>query len=438
MQNTSFASRPMLALLAIQAYLALTAIGYIVTGVAPFGGFLDEVLILFLVILSLGQLPRAMQRNRHLRQLMLALLAFATIGFVSAAVNTSLGSLPAKYGAVIAIIIEAKIYLVAIAVLALFNSLSERDLSKWIRILCISIAIFGILNAILCIQDVFRGIDIHERYLTTRIGIPSPNGIFDHKFKSAFTNVLALAAALHLRGKWLISATLFTAILMVSLSVKEIFAAAAIITIFLNRSTQGQLRVAAITVIIFIVIGVAATDNFVVGGVDNRFTTFFETGPITTVRGKLYEQAPIVATDYFPLGSGAGTFGSSPSADIYYSPLYVTYGVSTLYGGTWYNRTFLIDTFWPKIIAEYGWIGLFAYLTMWFLALRVRNTPPFANYLFWALLIISGATPDYNYADGAIFGGISFALILWRFSPVAAKREQKALRPYQPAKQLLT
>lgn len=65
-----------------------------------------------------------------------------------------------------------------------------------------------------------------------------------------------------------------------------------------------------------------------------------------------------IANEYFPLGTGWGTFGTYYAVKVY-SPVYIKLG--------WENHSmlgrvngpqFLMDTYWPGIYAEAGWIGL--------------------------------------------------------------------------------
>lgn len=67
------------------------------------------------------------------------------------------------------------------------------------------------------------------------------------------------------------------------------------------------------------------------------------------------------ASDYFPLGSGFGTYGSDQAARNY-SLLYYRYGFDTLNGMNPENGAFLSDTFWPMAIGQFGWIGCLLYL----------------------------------------------------------------------------
>lgn len=72
-----------------------------------------------------------------------------------------------------------------------------------------------------------------------------------------------------------------------------------------------------------------------------------------------------VANEYFPVGSGFGTFGSNITSNReYYSVLYEKYGLSDVWGLTPEDASFVSDTFWPTVIGQFGWIGLIAYACM--------------------------------------------------------------------------
>lgn len=82
-------------------------------------------------------------------------------------------------------------------------------------------------------------------------------------------------------------------------------------------------------------------------------------------RGELARQAIAVANDYFPLGTGFATYGSAVTAQIdNYSPLYYAYGLSTVWGLAPGAASFLSDTFWPTVLAQFGYFGLVAFAAL--------------------------------------------------------------------------
>jgi len=86
-------------------------------------------------------------------------------------------------------------------------------------------------------------------------------------------------------------------------------------------------------------------------------------------RGILLITSLKIAIDYFPFGTGFGTFGSYLSA-INYSPVYYKYGINHIEGisPTIYNA--VTDQYWPMILGQAGIIGLIAMLLIWLLFLK--------------------------------------------------------------------
>ncbi|MDO5852293.1 MAG: hypothetical protein Q4Q23_07385 [Methanobacteriaceae archaeon] len=73
-------------------------------------------------------------------------------------------------------------------------------------------------------------------------------------------------------------------------------------------------------------------------------------------RTALMSKSVEVANDHFPIGSGFGTFATWNSG-VSYSPLYYTYGLSNIWGLSPNMYNFVGDTYWPAIIAQFGYIG---------------------------------------------------------------------------------
>ena len=71
-------------------------------------------------------------------------------------------------------------------------------------------------------------------------------------------------------------------------------------------------------------------------------------------RAVIFNAAMDIAKDNFPLGSGGGSFGGQASV-LYDSDMYYEYGISNYW---WHSHgLYLTDTFWPKVVAEAGYIG---------------------------------------------------------------------------------
>ena len=96
----------------------------------------------------------------------------------------------------------------------------------------------------------------------------------------------------------------------------------------------------------------------------------------------------LIMKDYFPIGTGFGSYGSSMAAQ-FYSRLYINLGYYryTAQGMSEENGDFLSDTLWPIVIAQTGWIGtasfVMALLSMITYIIRSRRTDV---YYFWVAI----------------------------------------------------
>ena len=83
----------------------------------------------------------------------------------------------------------------------------------------------------------------------------------------------------------------------------------------------------------------------------------------SSARNVLTETSFKIAKDYFPLGTGFGTYGSYFSG-VSYSPVYYMYNISHVYGISKNYSSFLSDTFWPMVLGQFGIIGLFCFIML--------------------------------------------------------------------------
>jgi len=143
---------------------------------------------------------------------------------------------------------------------------------------------------------------------------------------------------------------------------------------------------------------------------------------ITEPRPAMYIYSVDVAQKYAPLGSGLGTFGSA-GAQKFNLSFYIDLGFKNY---PWFGVTnFLVDTFWPNMIAETGWIGaalmllIMVALGLYALSESLKpRQPPLRLYWLMALagqafpFLISPTSAAYQNVElffwGAIFFGIAY------------------------------
>lgn len=120
-------------------------------------------------------------------------------------------------------------------------------------------------------------------------------------------------------------------------------------------------------------------------------------------RAKMMSSALRVASENFPLGAGLGTLGGQ-AAVVFDSELFYVYGFQ--YEWFFEHGLYLTDTYWPKIIAESGFFGMFALLLFYLYPVinaalgkhEITIASTFTFFSILALFINSFSSPVYNSA----------------------------------------
>ncbi len=110
-------------------------------------------------------------------------------------------------------------------------------------------------------------------------------------------------------------------------------------------------------------------------------------------RGILLMESIKIGYDYFPFGTGFGSYSCYFSGK-YYSWVYDKYGINNVWGISRFYWGFVSDQFWPMVLGQFGYFGLLAYLLiiyqyivlfLKFLKSNITNIKN-SNYMFTALL----------------------------------------------------
>jgi len=101
----------------------------------------------------------------------------------------------------------------------------------------------------------------------------------------------------------------------------------------------------------------------------------------------------ITANNCFPIGSGFATFGGN-TAIFHYSNLYKKYGFESLDGMSSEQSNYLMDTYYPLIIAQFGYLGIFIFSCFFYIIFKKyiwiinnRNIRCYSLFLFMALMV---------------------------------------------------
>lgn len=138
-----------------------------------------------------------------------------------------------------------------------------------------------------------------------------------------------------------------------------------------------------------------------------RFDVYYVSGMNNPelARPMTYKTSIQILGDYFPFGSGLGTFGTN-AAWKYYSPLYPKYKLDRIWGLD-SGGGFIADAFYPTL-AGFGVVGVFLFYLFWKRRLLDINQIPYLKYYKVALLcffcLALESTADSSYLSGKGMG----------------------------------
>ncbi len=189
---------------------------------------------------------------------------------------------------------------------------------------------------------------------TYRFGIMANQLFFNHPTVLASTCVFLLASLFLVRENkknTIIFSIMCLSILLTTLRMKAIGAAFIIIiaiSYILIKKTKLNLFKLAILGIIGIIVAFDQINYY-----------YIETD--NSARSELTKKSIEIAKDYFPIGTGFGTYGSYMSAQNY-SKVYYLYNLQNVHGLEPERTSFISDTFWPMVLGQFGVIGFVCYL----------------------------------------------------------------------------
>ncbi|MDR1170073.1 MAG: O-antigen ligase family protein [Prevotellaceae bacterium] len=142
------------------------------------------------------------------------------------------------------------------------------------------------------------------------------------------------------------------------------FAICLLIMIYFNKSFKMKLNFRNTA---FIIIALACTIfvahkkiyyYFILGGFGDGHTA-----NNLYARMALYYFSLQIFMDYFPFGTGFGTYATYASS-LDYSPIYIKYGMQNMHGLTKEAPDFIADTYFPAL-AQFGIAGVILFFTFW-------------------------------------------------------------------------
>ena len=143
-----------------------------------------------------------------------------------------------------------------------------------------------------------------------------------------------------------------------------------------------------------------------------KFDQYYVTGMSDEglVRPMMYKTSLFVLRDYFPFGSGFGTFATETSR-VFYSTLYAKYQLWGIWGLEKGDASFAADTYYPSL-AQFGVVGVGLFVAFWrkrFLEIEKESIERYKLGLFVMMALLGDAIADSTYVSNR---GIMMWIIL--------------------------
>jgi hypothetical protein len=271
--------------------------------------------------------------------------------------------------------------------------------------------------------------NLHDAYLgsmrvaDTRLGLRSAQSFFDgpgpYSWFCATAFAIAYAAYLAFeRRRFAVMAVIAAAFTVLSWRRKSIGGILAMILLSAlvrsGRDSRSRQR-AVLTLALVALVGVTVLAPLVSSLWD---FTIREYGgdPNSVARFALHHTSLLIARDRFPFGAGLASFGSYASS-IYYSDVYVEYGLANVWGLNPQYPAFITDTFWPMVLGEGGVVTLIPYV--FFILMPVG--------LFWRTSRAASTSPDDRFLAFAGLFILMGSLLESTSSPIYSSTMQSAL-----------
>ena len=309
----------------------------------PFFSYMDEGLAMITTIYALILLLNKKKAIKITKYELIALIFFLLylfLGFVSNATHNIIGF---KHG-ILSMIMTAKGYMLYFSCRVIFQYYDVKasilkNISKVLEISLYILALIGIVNIPLnFLEDQGMRFGLH----TVSIGFSHPTELAFFAIISMTTILLYYNYTNKTKGELSVIIASSLLVLFTGRSKAIAFICVYIILFyFMKLIKKFKLKYFILLIPIMVYIALPRIISEIFNG----------------ARGYLYTAGYKIAKDYFPLGTGFGTFGSYMSRE-FYSPLYYEYGLSSVWGLSPSMPSYIADTYWAMIMGETGFIGV--------------------------------------------------------------------------------
>lgn len=332
-------------------FAILLSLNSLAPGILPFRGWGYVVYILFILYFYI----RYPKKKYHLRRYMIYLACLLMLFLVNYIVSPY--SSKPKYFIVGSFftIIPFLTFLVTQKM-----NVTQRLVQKYVRHL-ISFAL--LLAFAILVETVITGEASYE------CGALKSN-VFGLGFVSSFFNqILVLSLIMYhqkrKKRRYLYFALFMLTMVLLSIQIKAIVGSIMIVSAYflILVNLKRVVRYCLMTVIVGTIIFLLSSNTMFMDKLSS-YRNMYTIDTDGIARVQLYVASFEIASDFFPLGTGQGTFGSVPVNE-YDSKVYDDYYLSGVYGlNDDYDVNFKLDTHWASVIGEQGILGFLVYFAL--------------------------------------------------------------------------
>lgn len=245
--------------------------------------------------------------------------------------------------------------------------------------------------------------DIGMSYNEVRYGFHPFDFVFSHPTYLAVAlsgAIVVLSVESEQNTRWIMLAAV---LLILTFRGKAMgFVAFVVLVILMTRGGRKALRLWQIIAIGIVVLIIGW------GQIESYFGTEGQ------ARAELLRAGLQIADDHFPIGMGFATFGSAVTSDPeWYSPVYVQYGLSSVWGLSPEYSSYISDSFWPTVLGQSGWAGflmLLGTLFLLFFSFFKRSNNKLPVLFCFAYLIITSTSESSFFNPSSVYLAICVAL----------------------------
>lgn len=331
-------------------------------------------------------------------------------------------------------IFEMKLFIMIFAMLGInpkkwFQSTFEESL-KFIAVINIPFVILQLTQPDLY-DSIFEAGGHKGVFITEDSHIIRAAGIFWHQYQLAFFAAIASGYFILIKRKGIFSfwVVLNLILLFLSLQRQEImsFIVSILFTNFIFIKEEYKIKkgiyvIKAILVMIVIVIFTLPFIEFFI-----KDSNLFDFKQSEDPRVVFYWKSFVLLFEYFPFGSGFGTFGGH-SAHVFNPGIYKTLNFDNY---IWYRQDqFMTDTYYPHVIAETGFVGVLFFILAFrallkFIKIDKQNLSDNRSFGYFSLiflLLVSLTSPNMNDVFCLFFTFSSF--VFFNLQPTRSSKQK--------------